>query len=341
MRNDRGLYGAKLHYETPGVTPSGDAKAMTNLYAATPETLPQRDVLTGTGGSAYLLSRQDINGGSETVVVEVVDPVTGRVISRRQLVAAQDYTIDYLQGVVLLRVPLSSSATTGGIITDGPSGGNQVRLITQYEYTPALGSLDGAALGGRATYWVNDALRIGVTAMRETTGSADQRMGGADLEYRIGETSKIIAEIATAEGPGFARSISSDGGSSGALGTRALAYKVSGNFELRDLGMTQNGAFGFYAERKEAGFSTLSEDVVTDETLFGVYGRIDATDRVTLAFDTERFERQNLEKKAEVAGSVAQIARDFLRDSKVLVGFHEQTHIPDLPHDELALLSSH
>ena len=37
-------------------------------------------------------------------------------------------------------------------------------------------------------------------------------------------------------------------------------------------------------------------------------------------------------------GSVAQIARDSLRDSKVLVGFHEQTHTPDLPHDELALL---
>ena len=320
LRNDRELYGAKLHYETPRVTPSGNAKAMADLYAATPETLPQRDVLTGTGGSAYLLSRQDINGGSETVVVEVVDPVTGRVISRRQLVAGQDYTIDYFQGVVLLGVPLSSSAATGGIVTEGPSGGNQVRLIAQYEYTPALGSLDGAALGGRATYWVNDALRIGVTAMRETTGSADQRMGGADLEYRIGETSKIIAEIATAEGPGFARSISSDGGlsfgsggSSGALGTRALAYKVSGDFELRDLGMTQNGAFGFYAERKEAGFSTLSEDVVTDETLFGVYGRIDATDRVTLAFDTERFERQNLEKKAEVTLEIGYKLSDLWR----------------------------
>ena len=41
---------------------------------------------------------------------------------------------------------------------------------------------------------------------------------------------------------------------------------------------------------------------------------------------------------ADQEGSVAQIARDSLRDSKVLVGFHEQTHTPDLPHDELALL---
>lgn len=35
---------------------------------------------------------------------------------------------------------------------------------------------------------------------------------------------------------------------------------------------------------------------------------------------------------------VAQIARDSPRDSMVLVAGHEQTHSPDLPHDELALL---
>jgi hypothetical protein len=42
-----------------------------------------------------------------------------------------------------------------------------------------------------------------------------------------------------------------------------------------------------------------------------------------------------------LAGSVAQIARDSLRDSKVLVGLHEQAHTSDLSHDELARLSSH
>ena len=39
-----------------------------------------------------------------------------------------------------------------------------------------------------------------------------------------------------------------------------------------------------------------------------------------------------------VIGSVAQIVRDSLRDSKVLVGLHEQAHTSDLPHDELARL---
>ena len=308
LRNDRTLYGAKLHYETSDVTASGDARGTADVYAATPETLPQRDVLTGTGGSAYLLSRQDINGGSETVAVEVVDPVTGRVISRRQLVAGQDYTLDYIQGVVLLAAPLSSSAGTGGVISNGASGGNQVRLIAQYEYTPALGSLAGAAIGGRASFWINDALRVGVTALRETTGVADQRMEGADLEYRIGAASKITAEVATSEGPGFGRTLSSDGGlsfgsggTSGALGTRALAYKLAADFDLADLGFTGAGGFGFYAERKDAGFSTLSEDISADQSLYGIYGRIEANARTTLAFTAERFQRTGLEKKAELA----------------------------------------
>ena len=37
-------------------------------------------------------------------------------------------------------------------------------------------------------------------------------------------------------------------------------------------------------------------------------------------------------------GSVAQIFRDSLRDSKVLVGLDEQAHTSELSHDELAHL---
>ena len=37
-------------------------------------------------------------------------------------------------------------------------------------------------------------------------------------------------------------------------------------------------------------------------------------------------------------GSVAQIVGDSLRDSMVLVAWHEQAHTSDLPHDELAFL---
>ena len=41
------------------------------------------------------------------------------------------------------------------------------------------------------------------------------------------------------------------------------------------------------------------------------------------------------------AGSVAQIVWDSLRYGNIVAGLYEQVHSPDLPHDELARLSSH
>ena len=46
----------------------------------------------------------------------------------------------------------------------------------------------------------------------------------------------------------------------------------------------------------------------------------------------------NMGNHAGVRGSVAQIFRDSLRDSKVLVGLDEQAHTSELSHDELAHL---
>jgi hypothetical protein len=52
---NRALYGAELRYATPGDR-GRHARARVTLYAAQPDTLPQRDILRGTGGSVYFLS---------------------------------------------------------------------------------------------------------------------------------------------------------------------------------------------------------------------------------------------------------------------------------------------
>ena len=75
------------------------------------------DVLRGTGGSVYFLSRQDILLGSETLTVELRDADTQRVISRTSLVQGEDYDINYTQGVVTLYSPLSGYGSGGEIST--------------------------------------------------------------------------------------------------------------------------------------------------------------------------------------------------------------------------------
>ncbi len=305
LRQSRALYGAELKYVTPGVTAQGDPRARVTVYAAQPDTLPQRDILRGTGGSVYFLSRQDINGGSETITVETVDPVTGRVVARQTLAEGTDYDIDYIQGVVILRQPLGSSAQGGGVIGNGNSGSAgqyDVNLVAQYEYTPTTGSLDGASVGGRVEVQATERLRLGVTAMSEATGTADQRMSGVDLRYDIGAASYVEAEAAQTKGPGFSKAFSTDGGltinSAGVVSApRAMGYRFDSRFELSDLGLPQKGFVSVYGERKEAGFSTLTEDITADQTLFGLTGEVAVNDRLTFGADIERFRKTGGDKK--------------------------------------------
>ncbi len=301
LSQSRALYGAELRHVTPGVTGNGDPRGRFTLYAAQPDTLPQRDILRGTGGSVYFLSRQDINGGSETLTVETVDPVTGRVVSRQTLAEGVDYEIDYIQGVVILVRPLGSSAGNGGLIGQG-AGAYDVNLVAQYEYTPTAGSLDGSSVGGRAEVWATDRLRFGVTAMREATGAADQHMAGLDLRYEIGAQSYAEAEIARTRGPGFGRSLSTDGGLTitpdGVAGApRALGYRFDSRLEFADLGLARPGFVGVYGERKEAGFATLNEDITEDQTLLGVRTEVGLSDRLTFAMDAETFHKQGGDKR--------------------------------------------
>lgn len=296
LENTRALYGAELRYVTPSVTEKGDPRASITVYGAQPETLPQRDILRGTGGSVYFLTRQDINGGSETISVRVTDPDTGRVVQTRTLAEGVDYEIDYIQGVVILTQPLSSSTTGGGVISR-PSGDYDVNLVAQYEYTPTAGGVDGDSLGGRAEAWVTDKLRFGVTAMKETTGLADQHMSGADLRYELGTLSYIEAEYARTKGPGFGRAFSTDGGltisSIGAtVNGRAEALRFDSHFDLEELGTGMPGFVSLWYERKDKGFSTLVEDIAEDQTLFGIEAEVEVSDRLRFGMEYEEFERE-------------------------------------------------
>src|SRR5690606_39157330 len=166
----------------------------------------------GTGGSAYFMRRQNIVTGSETLTVEVRDSVTGRMIERRVLRSGEDYRFDYIQGVVILTRPLSSSTGTSDPVRDGALGGGRVYLIAEYEYEPVVNDLDGYSLGGRAQHWIDDRIRIGVTGMSETTGDASHRAGGVDVRLRHSETTFLDAEVAASRGEGFGLWRSTDGG---------------------------------------------------------------------------------------------------------------------------------
>lgn len=298
MHSERALYGASAVYKSEDTTSFGERRTEIAAYAAKPDTLPQRDEFLGTGGSAYFLKRQDITVGSETLAVEVRDEITGQVIERRTLQYGEDYTIDYLQGVVILKRPLSSSTGTNAPVRDSALGGNRVYMIAQYEYTPAIDSIDGYVYGGRVQQWIDDKVRIGVTGMNENTGDADQQALGADIQMRHSETTYLEAEVSHSKGPGFGTSRSVDGGltisdvqTTGSRDRSALAWRVRGQVDLGDIpSLGMKGKAGAYYQEKEAGFSTLADQINADQRVWGAFADIDVTDDVNFKLQYDDFD---------------------------------------------------
>lgn len=310
-RNERGLYGAHAVLKSDEVTSFGEPVAQVEAYGAQPDTLPQRDTLRGTGGSVYFLTRQDITRGSETLTIEIRDPLSGIVRSRQTLRYGEDYEIDYIQGVVILTRPLNSTANSGALVSDGALGDEDVNLVAQYEFTPGLDDVDGYSYGGRGQVWINDNVKLGATALHEESGAADNEILEADITVRLSENSYIKGEIAQSRGPGFDRSTSLNGGltiedvpTSGRENRDALAYRVETEIDISDIDPDQKGKIGAYYERREEGFSSLDYETNVTQRVWGAYADIEVDDSVSYRLAYEDFAdeagRKNRELDAQV-----------------------------------------
>lgn len=299
-RNERGLYGAHVRHRSEDTTEYGERRTEVEAYASQPGTLPQRDILRGTGGSAYFLSRQDITRGSETVTVEVRDIVTGVVRSRRALAYGADYQIDYIQGVIILDEPLASTVRSGPLVQNNPLGDDAQSLVVQYEYTPTLTDADGYSYGGRAQAWLTDNLRVGVSGFKEESGAVDQQLGSADLRLQFGKNSHVQVEVARSEGPGFGRTESLNGGlttttdaSVGLRGTTAYAGRAELKADLSDFSSDLRGSVGAYYDKREAGFSSIDYNTSITQRTIGVHARIDFPDGFRYLLNYEDFTNKN------------------------------------------------
>ncbi len=294
VRNERNLYGAQLVYKSEAATTFGAPRLAATAHAAQAGTLPRRDVFRGTGGSSYFLSRQDIVAGSETVTITVTDPDSGRVMQRKVLTRAVDYEIDHVQGIILLREPLSSGVAGAGLVRDDALGRDAVSLTVHYEYDAGTTDLESWSYGGRAEAWLNERLRIGVAGHEDATSNGDRHaMAGVDARLRLSDRSWIEAAYARSNGLGTNQTYSIDGGVTGTdvnsvVGdTSGSAFTIRGELDLADIDERIKGRIGAHFERREDGFADLDGRTDVGLTSYGGYGEIDVTadTRVRLAHD--------------------------------------------------------
>ncbi|MGB0905846.1 MAG: TonB-dependent receptor [Maricaulaceae bacterium] len=274
---DRGLYGAIVDHKSVDTTAYGERRTQITAFAADPGTLPSLEEFRGTGGSVYFLNRQDLSIGSERLRVEIRDKVSGLVTSTRDLRPHEDYEIDYIQGRVLLNGPLQSTVNDNQLVRTGELSGNDLFLVVRYEYTPSLTDVGGYTVGGRATHWVGDSLRLGLTAQNEETGAADQQLYGVDAVVRRSTGTYIKAELAQTKGAAFGQSNSSNGGfdfnntpTAGQANDKAVAYRVEGAVNLSEVS-EQDGKIGVYYDHQDAGFSGSNRFIPGETDRWGAH----------------------------------------------------------------------
>ncbi len=254
----RGLYGGKLGWRSEGMTSFGEKKTDVTGFAADPGTIGTREEYQSTGGSLYYLRRQDVVQGSERVFVETRDRDSGLVLERRELVPARDYEVNYLQGRLLLRQSLPITAETSQFVRGASLRGNPVFIVMNYEYSPGLTALKTFTVGGRASQWFGDHVRLGGTAYSQGQDQAKQDLYGGDITLRYKPGTYVKGEFAKSSGAGDATTVSGSGGyeffSVAAAGGKADAYTVEAAADLAELGRGR-GRVAAYWRQRGAGFS--------------------------------------------------------------------------------------
>jgi hypothetical protein len=293
-RHERGLYGANAYYRSEATTSFGERRVTVHGFAAEPNTLPQRDEFRGTGGSAYFLQRQDITVGSEQITLEIRDRVTGLPKSRQVLRPEEDYTVDYIQGVVILRRPVRSTAVAGEIVRDGQLGGDDVFVLAQYEFSPTVTELDEFTFGTRTEAWVTDNVRLGGSAYRDREDLVESTLVEGDVTVRLTDKTYVEAEVAVSEGPGQGVTTSVDGGfrfvDQPGVGTndeQAVGIRLKGALDLQDVGANIDGQIGVNYEDREAGFNALDRITTEDTRIIGGFATVSPNDwsKVTVRID--------------------------------------------------------
>lgn len=296
----RSLYGAALNWRSTGTNPWGEARSTVRAFASEVQSAPGHSEFTGTGGSLYYLRHTDLLPGSDIVTLEVRNPGTGSVENRVTLVRGTDYTINELQGRILLTRPLSqiTSDNVTSITRDTPLSGYEQRLLVDYEWVPSDFTAGNLAAGVRAKQWVSDNVAVGGTWVDEKRAGNNYSLKGVDLTLQAGRGTYLKLEHSTTEATGTPAFYSTNGGfnftqTNAGIGYRegsATALEAQANF--KEFGWTdRNWSLGAWWRSVGAGYSVARNDIGLETREVGANLRGEISDTMSIYALTSRVER--------------------------------------------------
>jgi flagellar motor protein MotB len=322
---DRGLYGGNLHWVSDSTTSFGEKRITLDGFAAQPGTIAGRDEFEGTGGSLYFLHEQDILNGSEQVRIELRDKDSGLVTGTVNLRPSIDYEIDYLQGRIVLAEPLSSTAADNLLVRTSGLSGQLAYLVVRYEYTPAFQDIHTWTTGGQADAWLNNYIRLGVTASNNDSGTDGNSLKGADLTLRKSADSWVKLQTGRSDGLDSSSFYSSDGGfgftsynPNTFANASAEAYRADVSAGLGDFLTGNKGRMTFYTQHLDAGYSAPGFDTLTATEYYGGTFKLPIGDSWSLNAKADRKSQdQGLTTQAEEVDAAYQINKHWSVSSGV------------------------
>ncbi len=210
-RYNRTFSGFKAHHETLSTSKYGDAKRGFTVFWAKPNHLADHNEFRGTGGTLYYLRNRNVIQGGEKIRVEIRDKIQDIPVESRDLVAGKDYEIDYRQGRILLREPLSSVSASQTIISNDILDGNPVYLVVDYEFE-TYHIFQEQAAGLRGYTHLGDHIRVGGTAVEEKRQNYDYDLRGVDAVIKASRNTKVTLELAQAKFQQVRQATSFNGG---------------------------------------------------------------------------------------------------------------------------------
>jgi flagellar motor protein MotB len=266
---DRGLYGGNVHWLSDATTSFGEKRIVIDGFAAQPGTVPGRDEFSGTGGSLYFLHYQDILTGSERVRIEMRDKDSGLATGTVNLRPSIDYEIDYLQGRIVLAEPLSATAGDNLLVRTSGLNGQEAYLVVRYEFTPGFQNIRTWTTGGQGEVWLNDYVRLGLTASSNDAGVNGSSLRGANLTLRKSADSWVKVQTAKSDGLVSEPYSSADGGfaftnsnPNSFANASAGAYRADVSLGLGDLLAGNKSRLTLYDQHLDAGYSSPGLDAL-------------------------------------------------------------------------------
>lgn len=242
--------GARGFYAPPGADPvQGLARA------------PAHERFEATGGSLYYLSGQAVEG-SEAVRVELLDGVTGLPVGERHLTRGVDYSIDPVQGRILLARPLSMFETVNRTTAQPLSSGAVPVLWVDYErpVTGGGGRVAGGEVRGRLGPVALDVGYAEQSGARLLRASASGRLGPVLISAELARSFDVtdVASLAWSDDGGltFSRAGAIEKGAANAITARARGPGLFGRgsfdvaFRLREQGFFDSQHYDAVAFRQ-------------------------------------------------------------------------------------------